>query len=125
MVLLVQAAHSLKSGSAAGKKIHYEGVFFGAGYFYEVFYKRDRFRVIKGVFFAKKVVQMGLGVTGAFYLINYVAGDYFLGVLVEYFYTGNCIVSRGRAKPDAFICKKLVHFFSGALPLAGPDFTRR
>lgn len=56
MVLVVQAAYGFKGGSAAGKKIQYKGVFFGAGYFYKVFYKRDRLGVVKGVFFAKQVV---------------------------------------------------------------------
>ena len=56
MVLVVQAAHSLKGGAAAGKKIQYKGVFFGAGYFYKVFYKRDRLGVVKGVFFAQQLV---------------------------------------------------------------------
>ena len=53
LVLAVQAADCFEGGAAAGKKIHYEGVFFGAGNFYEMGNKINRLGIIKGVFFAK------------------------------------------------------------------------
>lgn len=56
MVLEVQAAYGFKGGAAAGEKVQDEGVFFGAGYFYKVFYKRDRLGVVKGVFFSQQLV---------------------------------------------------------------------
>ena len=56
VVLVVQAAYGFKGGAAAGKKIQYKGVFFGAGYFYKVGNKVNRLGVVKGVFFAKQIV---------------------------------------------------------------------
>ena len=46
-------------------------------------------------------------------------------LIVEDFFSGNCVVFGGRAKPDFVLGKKLVHLVFGAEPLAGPDFSGR